>query len=115
MVSLQTRPSKMTLYKVILPTLLSVFSALHANAFDINAVNNDLCNAEFSAELWDRVAASLSPEHLAELKTEKGLVYLLRFQKPGGFDPKLHLSIVESSIRSDLLKTRLSSFYCLTE
>jgi hypothetical protein len=96
----------MTLCKVILPILVfSIFSALQANAFDINAVNNDLCNTEFSAELWDRVAAPLSPaEHLTELKTEKGLAYLLRFQKPGGFDPKLHLSIVESSIRSDLLK-----------
>jgi hypothetical protein len=95
------------LCKVILPILvLSVFSVLRANAFNINAVNKVLCNTEFSDELWDRVAAPLSPDHLQELKSEKGLVYLLRFQKPGGFDPKLHLSIVESIIRSDLLTKR---------
>jgi hypothetical protein len=97
----------MTLCKVTLPILVfSIFSALQANAFNINAVNKVLCNTEFSDELWDRVVAPLSPDHLQELKTEKGLVYLLRFQKPGGFDPKLHLSIVESIIRSDLLTKR---------
>jgi hypothetical protein len=57
-----------------------------------------LCKEPFNEKSWD----SLLPEASPELSPVTALRYLKRFQKPGGFNPEHHLSIVRAILNSDL-------------
>jgi len=66
-------------------------------------VEQDLCTQPFDAKEWDKAAPAKAENPLPRRTVEK---LLLRFQKPGGFEPSKHLSVMLAVLKSDLPKTR---------
>lgn len=59
-----------------------------------------LCSTTFLPEAWDRITPYPAPSSLSREQAKK---YLLRFQKPGGFEPKKHLEILTAILKSGLV------------
>ncbi len=67
-----------------------------------NLLMNQACSEPFNEKLWDQITP-LNKQNPIPLKAAKD--FLMRFQKPGGFDPKKHTAILTAILNSDLANT----------
>ena len=61
-----------------------------------------LCKVDFNQENWDKITPPPTGDSISPEEAKK---FLLRFQKPGGFNPNQHLSVMFAVLKSDLPKT----------
>ncbi|MGE0764366.1 MAG: hypothetical protein AB7N80_13880 [Bdellovibrionales bacterium] len=60
-----------------------------------------MCKEPFKKEDWDKITPPLEKGQISE---KQAALYLKRFQKKGGYDPKIHLPILSSLLRSKLVE-----------
>ena len=63
-----------------------------------------LCAQNFEKTAWDQETPA--PEKSLDLSPLDAYQFLLRFQKPDGFDPQIHLPILVAILKSDLITSQ---------
>lgn len=61
-----------------------------------------MCQSEeFNVKEWDKIAPPITKGEISKAQAQ---IYLKRFQKKQGFDPKIHLGILSGILKSDLIE-----------
>ena len=101
-VSAQNTSSKYVYHSSCTPTPVEILTANSgASPTKVAAVKNLCAKPDFSSSDWDRVLPDISS---GKLSSADARLYLTRFQRKGGFDPKRHLPLLNSILASTSAK-----------